>query len=258
MRITSRSNGRIKEIIKLMSSGRFRAESGLFVVEGMRLCADAMQSDISFRTLIISDTAAEKHTETVKELEHISCETITLPDSLFDTLSDTKSPQGIMAVCEKPNYTATIKTGGKYIALENLSDPANLGTISRTAEAIGLDALILSNDSCDPYSPKALRAGMGSLFRIPVIITDDFIGDIKSMKESGFRVYAAVVQPDALSIKEADFSGGLVAIIGNEGNGLTDEVKSAASAQVTIPMKGRSESLNAAAAASILIWEMFK
>ena len=255
MRITSRSNGRIKDICRLISSGRFRNENGLFVIEGLRICTDAMQSNIKFRTLLVSDTALVKHKDAADELAKSAGEVITLPDSLFETLSDTKSPQGIMAVCEIPSHKYEIKQGAKYIALETLSDPANLGTIARTAEAVGIDALILSADSCDHYSPKALRAGMGSLFRLPVIIADNFTDYMEELKQNGFKIYAAVPDNSAKSVKETDFSGSAAVMIGNEGNGLSECAK-ALGTKVTIPMKGRAESLNAAAAASIIIWEM--
>ena len=138
-----------------------------------------------------------------------------------------------------------------------MSNPSNFGAVVRTAEAVGLDGVIVSG-GCDIYNPKSQRASMGSLFRMDVFETDDLPSFLGELAENGMKIYAGVPDSDALKITEADMSGGVVSIIGNEGNGITDETLSAATHLVTIPMKGRAESLNAAAAASIMVWEMMR
>lgn len=258
MRITGRDNARIKEIHKLITSGRARKERGLFVVEGVRICTDAMGSGIEIATLVYSDSALLRYPEQVAQLREVCEQELSVPNDLFEKISDTKSPQGVLCVCKMPELrlpVGQIRVGGKYLALENLSDPANLGTIARTAEALGIDGLILSAGSCDPYSPKALRAGMGSLLRIPLTVTEDLIGLIEELKAKGIPAYAAVPARDALAVTEVPLCDGGIVMIGNEGNGLSEEAKSAAD-KVTIPMAGRAESLNAAAAAAIMMWEM--
>ncbi len=260
MRITSRDNRQMKEIGKLYTSGRFRKENGLFVVEGERICWDAAETGIPIRTLVLSDTGAVRYSETARRLERMAGEVISVPDVLFSRISDTVHPQGILCVCEIPAHRLTsegILPGRRYVALENLSDPANLGTIARTGEALGIDGLILSADCCDPYSPKALRAGMGSLIRIPLLKTEDFFGVLRDLQARGISSYAAVPAADAMPVTRLDLSSGVV-LIGNEGNGLTPEAKALATHCVTIPMGGKAESLNAAAAASILMWEMMR
>lgn len=258
MRITGRDNARIKEIHKLITSGRARRERGLFVVEGVRICTDALRSRIGIETLVYSDSAAQRYPEQL-ELLRAACETeLSVPNDLFDKISDTKSPQGVLCVCKTPRLRLPIEQivqGGKYLALESLSDPANLGTIARTAEALGIDGLILSSGSCDPYSPKALRAGMGSLLRIPLVVADDFIALIEALQQKGLRAYAAVPARDAVAVTKLPLCDGGIVMIGNEGNGLSEEAKAVAQ-RVTIPMAGRAESLNAAAAAAIMMWEM--
>ena len=254
--ITSRENSLIKLVSFLQTSAKKRRENGLFVLEGLRICLDAMENSIRFDKLIISETAASKYGDTVNSFALNADECFKIPDSLMLKISDTKSPQGIIAVCKlQDRKSSEINPRGRYVALENVADPANLGAVSRTAEALGIDGLILSKDGCDPYSPKALRASMGTLLRVPVFIFDDFAKDLKN---TGLKSFACVVDKNAESIKEQKFKDGSVVIIGNEANGITKETKAAADSLVTIPMRGRAESLNAAAAAAIAVWEMMK
>lgn len=258
MRILSRDNPKIKEITKLISSGKFRREKGLFVIEGERICTDALLSGICIETLVYSDRGQDKYPDSIAALRKVCKSELSVDDGLFEKIADTKNPQGVLCVCRINNArlaVAEISAGKRYIALENLSDPANLGTIARTAEALGIDGIILSEGSCDPYSPKALRAGMGSMLRIPLVMTDNFISFITKLKSDGVRIFSAVPARDALPVTDANLSGGGIMMIGNEGNGLTEAAKVIGNC-VTIPMAGRAESLNAAAAAAIMMWEM--
>lgn len=256
MAVSSKENSLIKLVSKLQKSASARRENGLFVLEGLRICDDAYQNGILFDKLIISKTADEKYSKNIEKFAEISKECYILPDSLFKKICDTTTPQGIIAIAKIPatNVKNILKTG-RYIALENVADPANLGAVSRTAEALGVSGILLSSNSCDPYSPKALRASMGTLLRMPVILVEDFIGEIK---KSGLKAYSCVVDRNAKSITDVEFSSGSAVIIGNEANGITEETKNASDEQITIRMSGKAESLNAAAAASIAMWEMMK
>lgn len=254
--ITSCENPLIKLVAALQVSSEKRKRNGLFVLEGLRICKDACDNGIKFDKLIVSDAAAEKYAADTEKFSLISDECYKIPDSLFKKISDTKTPQGIIAVAKMPvTGSCGIDKNGKYIALENVSDPSNLGAVSRTAEALGVNGIILSSDGCDPYSPKALRASMGTLLRVPVFVTESFA---ETLKSTGLKRYACVVDKTAESIKEQSFGNGSVVMIGNEANGLTDSAKQSADVLVTIPMTGRAESLNAAAAAAIAMWEMMK
>lgn len=253
--ITSKDNSLIKLVCSLQSSLKARKENGLFVLEGKRICDDAFTCGIKFDKLIISETALDKYSEAVEKFSKNSLEFYKIPDSLFKKISDTTSPQGIIALAKMPKKSSEIDKNGKYIALENINDPSNLGAISRTAEALGVSGIILSGDGCDPYSPKSLRASMGTLLRMPIIILDDFVNEIKN---SGLISYACVVDSSALPITEVDFSCGSVLMIGNEANGLTDEAKNKADFKITIRMCGKAESLNASVAGAIAMWEMMK
>lgn len=253
--ITSKDNSLIKLVCALQSSRNARKEHNLFVLEGLRICLDAYCCSIKFDKLIVSETAANKHKGEISKFALNAKECYRIPDSLFKKISDTVSPQGIIAVCKMPPKNTEILGNGRYIALENVGDPSNLGAISRTAEALGVDGIILSSDGCDPYSPKSLRASMGTLLRMPLIILDDFVNSIKNC---GLTTYACVVDRDATPITDVNFSDGSVVMIGNEANGLSEAIKDVADQKITIKMSGKAESLNASVAAAISIWEMMK
>lgn len=259
-RISARDNQLIKHIIKLNKSSKYRMEKGEFTAEGVRLCEDASLSGCDIKTLIVSDFACEHYENVVAELEQQAENSYVIPNNLYDKISDTKNPQGIMCIIkalDNPTLFDTIKCNGKFLALDNIQDPSNLGTILRTAEAVGMDGVILSADCCDIYSPKVVRGSMGAVFRLSYLITDSISGFIS--KNKGIHYYAAVVNPDAQKLTEIDFRDEIsCAVIGNEANGLKQSTIDACNTVFTIPMNGRAESLNASVAAGIIMWEMIK
>ncbi len=252
--ISSKDNPIIKDIVKLQSSARYRKETGLFAVEGLRVCDDCVDNSVEIKTLVISEEFYEKQVESLKKYILASEETVIVKKHLFEKIADTKNPQGILLVGKIPTRKAEeLNKTGRYIALENISDPSNLGAISRTAEAIGIDGIILSSGGCDPYSPKVLRASMGTVLRMDIIVAEDFVS---LLKNSGLKLFGCVVN-GGKDIRTVEFGGGSIVIIGNEANGLTEEIKAIANG-VTIPMSGSAESLNAAAAAAIAMWELVR
>ena len=253
--ITSKDNPLIKFVSSLQTSSKHRKETGFFVLEGLRICDDAYQNNIKFDKLIVTKNALEKHNDFVNNFASVSENCYILRDDLFKKISDTNSPQGIIAVANIPQNTNFASSNGRYIALENIADPSNLGAIARTAEALGVSGIIMTTDSCDPYSPKSLRSSMGTLLRLPLHITDNII---KFASDNNLRTISCVVDKTAESISSVEFVDGDVLLIGNEANGLLDETKKNSHKCVTIRMKGNAESLNAAAAAAIAIWEMVK
>lgn len=251
LRVTSRENPVIKSVYKLKSSSKERSLQKKLVVEGLRICSDCIENGIEFYVLILSETFFEKKRDYAEKFAAHSEKNIIVPDFVFEKIADTNTPQGISAVVNMPKALPQIDKKGRYIALENLSDPSNLGAVARTAEALGITGIIISASSCDPYSPKALRASMGTLLRIPVIITEDFLPELLN---SGLKLYACVVK-DGKKINEVTFSDGTAVLIGNEANGL-EEKTAAACEKITIPMSGKAESLNASVAAAIAMWEL--
>ena len=238
----------------------FRKKEGLFFIEGARLSADASQSGVEIKELFVTENALNKYSDYVRSVENVAERCFVVSEEVAEKLSDTKNNQGVFCVCkmlDKNTNIGKIKYNGKYIALEDVSNPSNFGAVVRTAEAVGLDGVIVCG-GCDIYNPKSQRSAMGSLFRLSVTVCDDLPQLLMQLRENGMKVYAGVPDSNAVKITEADMGDGVVCIIGNEGNGITEETKNASTCAVTIPMKGRAESLNAAAAASILIWEMMR
>jgi len=246
MLITSRENPQIKLAVRLRESAKARREHGLFFLEGYRLCNDALEHGFAPQALYCTETALLKYKPQHENITLIS-------DHVTQKLADTQTPQGVFGVfnVNHPTPTGHPSAEGNYLALENLQDPANLGAIARTAEALGLDGLVVSG-GCDIYHPKALRAGMGALLRLPVMQADDLPCFLRT---SDLPSFAAVLSEDATPLPLCDFSAGCVIAIGNEGNGLSREAIQACKQKLMIPMAGKAESLNAAAAAAIIMWE---
>ena len=246
--------------MKLREKDSFRKNEGLFFIEGARLCADASLSSVTIKELYVTESAYEKYSSYVNIIENRAERSFLISDEVAEKLADTKNPQGVFCVCkmlDKNTNIGKIKYNGKYIALENVTNPSNFGAVVRTAEAVGLNGVIVSG-GCDIYNPKSQRAAMGSLFRLNVVEVDDLPSFLTELAGKGMKVYAGVPDSNAHKVTEVDMSDGVVSIIGNEGNGISEETCKAATKLVTIPMKGRAESLNAAAAASIMIWEMMR
>ncbi len=258
--ITSKENKRIKYIKKLISSASFRRDERCFTAEGLRLCGDALRSGADIDAAYFSEDFLSKQPDFVARTKDATANCFLLKNSIFSALCDTKTPQGVLFVIKTLDKTLDfdkMKKNGIIVALENVQDPTNLGTILRTAEAFGVDGVILSRDCCDIYSPKVIRGSMGAVFRQPFGIVDDLSAFICGFNEIGAS-YAAVLDRESASLPDCDFSGAVLCAVGNEGNGLSDAVVSACTHKVFIPMKGGAESLNVSAAASILIWEMIK
>ncbi|MBQ7129295.1 MAG: RNA methyltransferase, partial [Clostridia bacterium] len=240
---------------KLFISSKTRSKNGLFVIEGLRLCFDAMQSGIKIKTAFLTQHCYNKF-QKAKDTAEYAEEYYIVTDEVIKNISDTVSPQGIVCVCENIENKFTDKGNLKAVVLCNVADPSNLGTISRTAEAFAVDLLIVSG-GCDIYNPKALRASMGALFRLPVLVINQeelFV----FLSNNQIKSYATVPNGAKYKINEIAFNKKSAVIIGNEANGITNEVIKKCDYTVTIPMKGRAESLNAASAASISIYEMVR
>ncbi len=257
--ISSKDNQNIKNTVKLKKSAKYRKQSGLFLAEGLRVCFDAMLSGAKIETLFVTETSAEKHFEKYSRLSEYAGKTFVVTPELFSIISDTQTPQGFLCVIKALDKTIqfdTIKNGGKFLALDNVQDPNNLGTILRSAEAFGISGVIMSSDCCDIYSPKVVRGSMGAVFRLPFAIYPTITRFLNDNPE--LNSYAAVVDGKAKKITDVCFTEPCVAVVGNEGNGLKKETVEACNRKITIPMNGKAESLNASTAASIIIWEMIR
>lgn len=259
--IESVQNPAVKEVKKLLSHAKYRNQMQQFCIEGLRLCMDALASGVCIQSLFYTSQAKEKHRQEVEALAHRAEKSFEVTQKVFLSIADTQAPQGILCVCsmlDKCRLVDKMNKKGLFLALEHIQDPGNLGTILRSAEAFGLDGVLLSQDCCDPYSPKVLRGSMGAVFRLPLELAVEFQQVLCAFRDASLPVCAAVPDRTALSVTGFSFQQGGVMVIGNEGNGLTEETLSCCTHRVTIPMRGHAESLNASIAASILLWEMVR
>lgn len=254
-RLSSKENALIKQYRKLSASRREREKESLFTMEGARLCADALRSGIRLHLLLMTADAA-RYEETAALAEAAGKRAFEITPELAGYISDTEHPQGIFAIAEMPPRESDLPPQGKYILLDSLQDPGNLGTVIRTAEAMGIDAVILSRQCPDLYSPKVIRSTMGSLFRQPILYAENLSESIAEWKNAGMKCYAATLTPDAFPLQKLPQMPFCGIVIGNEGNGVSREVIEACDGEVYIPMQGATESLNAAIAAALCMWEI--
>ena len=246
MKITSTSNDRIK-FLKTLKSKKGRVEKGLYLIEGKRAVLDAINHNVKFKSVLIEEGADFNI--------NCDCEIIEVSRRIIETLSDTSSPEGIIAEAYIPNLSFDIKKiNGLVIFLDRLQDAGNLGTIIRTADALGAGAVILSEECVELFNPKTVRATMSSIFNIPIMQASDSIETLQTLKDAGYTVYSAALDgEDFNSVKNIDNNKSCI-IIGNEGNGICERILSFSDKIITLPMRGGAESLNAAIAAGILIY----
>ncbi|MCR4434878.1 MAG: RNA methyltransferase [Clostridiales bacterium] len=255
--ITSSQNPVIKEL-KSLNKRKSRGAENLFFVEGLRIVEEALEEGADIVRVLVSQeftgTAAGK--ALLKNIRSKSIKLFILANSLYREMSDTKNPQGVMAVIKsKPLSLEEIMVKNKFLViLDSIQDPGNMGTIIRTADAADAGGVIVSKGCVDIYNPKVLRSTMGSIFRVPVFLSADLEDTIKIVKSKGIRVCAAHLNGD-ISHFQLDRSPKTAFIIGNEANGISDEVAALADILVKIPMPGGAESLNASVAAALLMYE---
>lgn len=260
--ISSTSNNQVKNIISLQKKARERRAQRLFVVEGIRAICEVPPKLL--RAVYVSEDFAatpdyQAFWETMTSLfGSFSFELVT--SSVFKAMCDTVTPQGVLALVAMPDFTFEEALGqaGKppcLVILESLQDPGNMGTIVRTAEGAGVTGIIMNTGTVDIYSPKVVRSTMGSIFRVPHIIVPDLLHVVgRLQQEYGLSIYAAHLKGQAY-YDAFDYTSACGFMIGNEGNGLTEDLSRAATSYLRIPMEGRLESLNASVAASILMYE---
>lgn len=250
--ITASSNSKYKHV-KALCLKKNRQKYGEYTIEGIKSVTDALKSDREVTALYVSDGFYESGEFSCPE----GIPLCRISDSLFEKMCDTKTPQGILAVLKiENNADFTPELSRAYIYCDGINDPGNLGTIIRTADAAGFDAVLLSEGCADLYSPKTVRASMGSFFNIKVI-TDVSRDKLKSYKDMGFSLIGGALCADSKDYREADMKKPSIIIVGNEANGISAEVLKMC-VHVKIPILGKAESLNAAVAASVLMYELVR
>ena len=254
-KIESRDNKWVKRLNGLKIK-KNRDKEGVFVAEGLRFISE-VPADWAVEAYAVSESFANENDLSVYEKK---AEVLCLPDTLFASVCDTENPQGILAVCKKLDWDEAAVFAKKapfFLLAEELNDPGNLGTVIRTADACGADAVFLSKGSVDLYNPKVLRSTMGSMFHVPVFQNIDLNEISAKLKQNNIPLYAAHLRGDRFPYV-LDLAQACAFIIGNEARGLSDEAADLCDQWVKIPMPGQAESLNASIAAGVLMYEVVR
>ena len=255
--ITSRDNDIIRRISKLSVSASYRRETGEYVCEGDKLLSEALSSGARLSTVLFSEDCSAL--SKVPACAALGAKMYVVPQKLIGSVSSLKTPQDVVFSCHIPSFapTGNLPSGQGFIILDRLSDPGNMGTIIRTADAFGIGGLFLSDGCVDPYNPKVVRSAMGSLFRAPLWQCP--VSDAVSLlRAQGFRIYTTLLSENSAHLGKTDLSGNIAVAIGNEGTGVSPELSALSDGSLYIPMTGGAESLNAAVAAGLVMWEMKK
>ena len=276
--ISSKDNKKIRYIRSLLEKGNIRKKSKAFVAEGIKLVDEALEygkvlevvcSESLYDEIISGDLSGNRllaeNDKNITNYVKKGSSLLVVSDTVFKSMSETKTPQGILAVAEMPDYRlldkgfleqAYTKNGKiKLLVLEDTADPGNLGTIMRTAEAAGVTGVIMGKGTVDIFNPKVVRSTMGSIFRLPFAYEEDLKETIKELKKQGISFYATHLKGEK-SYKDIKYSDRSAILVGNEARGLSDEVADLADTYVLIPMQGKVESLNAAVAAALMMYEV--
>ena len=250
-RITSKNNPSVMAAAKL-SDKKYREKEGVFAFEGIKLFREAVQNGAQIRRVFVTEDAFEKYGEV---LLCVGEEKIFIvSDAVYEKLSFENAPQGVFTVAEyfspKPKEDISL-----VLLLDGVADPGNFGAILRSADAFAIDAVYAGKNGADLYNPKTVRACMGSLFRTDIRRSEDIVAEIKRLQKEGFRIFATALDKRSMDIRSVDFSGKIGFVIGNEGHGVSAEAIEACDGTVIIPMCEGPESLNAAVASSVVMWE---
>ncbi len=258
-------------LARSLNDRKNRQKNRLFRFDGVKLLCESLQKGVLISFLLVSESRWDEVGEKCERLYGIDlekCELRILPvaDTVFERLTDESAPEGVIGVASYMTHRhrecdaaalAALPAAEKILILESVRDPLNVGAILRVAAAFSVDRIIMSRDCADIYNPKTLRASMGTLFSVSVDRVEDIPSVIRTLKDSGRRVFAAALDRDAVKLGELALSAGDCVLIGNEGHGLSPEAIEAATGSVFIPMAAGVESLNAATATAVLLWEFF-
>lgn len=254
--ITSTANEKVKRLAGLQKKKRLREEEGIFLAEGLRMFREVPKDRLC--EVYVSEAFYKKEKTALENvLEGTGIRPEFLSDHVYEHVSDTKTPQGVLCVIKRREGRLDEMLGDRcpfLLVLDNLQDPGNVGTILRTAEGAGVTGVILGRDSADIYNPKTIRSTMGSVYRVPFCYAEDIPGVLDRINGAGITTFAAHLE-GKLDYDEPDYRKPCAFLIGNEGNGLRDETAEKAEEYIRIPMLGQVESLNAAIAASVLMFE---
>ena len=255
MVISSKDNETIKKLKKLKDK-KYRDQENCYIIEGIKLIKEAINENAKIKLIIVCDDCKqENNIDEDAKYEIAKYECIYVTEKIFLSLTNVVNPQGILAVIEKEKSNNVINYDENlFLVLDDIQYQGNMGTILRTADSLNLKQIIVSKGSSDIYNPKVVRSTMGAIFRVNIIESDNLVKTLKDMKKHKIKIVTTNLQTDK-KIYDVDYEKSAI-VIGNEANGLSKEVASYANRLVKIPMLGEVESLNAAIAASILMYEV--
>ena len=252
LEIESKNNNLFKDIKKLKEK-KHRIKSNKYLIEGLRFVEEAIKSKVSIDSIIFTESFKEKNPDLFLKINE-NIKLIQMNEALLKQLCSTENPQGIVGVINMQNKE--LKSGELVVLVDKVQDPGNMGTIIRTAHAAGAAGIVMTKGTVDIYNDKTLRSTMGSIFYIP-IVEEDSLDFVKSLKKEGYKLVVSSLQGKN-NFFEENLQGKVMIAVGNEGNGVSDEVYDIADIKVKIPMPGEAESLNVAVATSIMIYEKIR
>lgn len=252
-RISSKDNSLIKHLRKLKEK-KYRDEYGEYIIEGIKLIKEAVQENVDIKHIVVCDGC--DNTEMIEshlKYEMAKLDFVYVPENIFKMISDVESPQGVLAVIGKPNKEEINLDEDIILALDDIQDPGNLGTILRTADSVGLKQILVSKGTADSFNPKVVRSTMGAIFRVKVIQREDLKNTLKDLQQKDYKIICTSLKTKK-SIYDVEYKKKVI-VIGNEANGVSKDILNIADEKVIIPMLGKTESLNASVATGVILYE---
>jgi TrmH family RNA methyltransferase len=255
LKITSKDNKLVKSTKKLLIDKKYRDLTNLFVAESYRVIDTLINNKINIRNLIVSSES--KYFQLAKDYEKNGVDVVILPKNIFNSLTTLSTSDALIGIFNKPKNNFNIIKNGKYIILDRIQNPGNLGSIIRTAVGFNVDGIIISNDSVDLYNPNIIRATMGSCFSVPIKFVTSLVDTINQLHQQAFKIYATAISSNAKKLNEISFKQESTAVIfGNEGNGLKEDVIKMCDEIIYIPVSAKIDSLNVSVAVGIVLYKL--
>ena len=256
MLISSKDNELIKHVKKLKDK-KYRDENNEFLIEGIKMISEAIQEKANIKQILICDDC-ESNCQIPNDLmyEIAKFNMVRVSQKVFKSITDLTTPQGILAIVEKNDISSIDYKQNFFLILDDIQDPGNIGTILRTADSINMKQIIVSSKTADVYNPKVVRSTMGAIFRVKVIVKEDLEKTVKELKKHKIKVLATDLKTDE-NIYDINYNKTAV-IIGNESKGVSEKLLNISDGRIKIPMTGKTESLNAAVASSIIMYEKLR
>ncbi len=260
--ITGMTNAKVKSAVNLEQK-KYRDKHKLFILEGLRNAEMVQDKKADVKMCFCTEKMLKnpRAAALIQSLEqNTACSVYQVSDNIYAKLSDTKSPQGLMLIVKQNSVDMEelnhrVKENSFFLVLDRLQDPGNIGTIIRTADAMGADGIICLNGTADVFSPKVVRSAMGSLFNLPICIKASEENLSEFALKNNLKVYASALEKEAKAVWDIDYKKSCIVILGNEANGVSDSLLKLSDEKIYIPMKGNAESLNVANAAAMIIYE---